>query len=307
MEKNNEVTRPDRKLKLGIVGLGFVGKAVQTAFMTETVDQFIVDPKYYNHTLHDLTKFEPSITFVCLPTPSRADGSINYDLVDEAVRHIINNSESFIVIKSTITPDIVEKLTRLDSRIVYEPEFLTEANATMDFLYPPFKILGHIDTGAKSYLDTVYGIHSRCAGSKTIGMTPVQASFFKYAINNFLALKVIYFNQLKSVAKKFNVDYNQLYKILPVDRRVGHSHLMQPGPDGKEGFGGSCFPKDLNAFIHFAKSIGEEPKLLEMVKSINDDLRSQYELSEREIEQNVNYGQTKKELKDKDNGSTSEV
>ena len=81
---------------------------------------------------------------------------------------------------------------------------------------------------------------------------------------------------------------------------------MQPGMDNREGFGGACFPKDMNAWINFCERLGDvDPSLMKHARDVNNELRSQYELSEREEEQNVNYGQTKKELKDKDNGSSS--
>ena len=113
-------------------------------------------------------------------------------------------------------------------------------------------------------------------------------------------------DQLKQLMDNTYGSYNQLQKSLMADTRMGNSHFKIPGPDGREGFGGACFPKDVNAFISYAKSNGVDLSLLKETTAVNNEIRSQYELNEREKEQNVNYGQAKKELKDKNNGSSKQ-
>jgi len=99
-----------------------------------------------------------------------------------------------------------------------------------------------------------------------------------------------------------------LSRTLPADGRMGHTHMKIPGPDGKEGFGGACFPKDLSAFINFVeRKTSVDPTLLKATKLFNDEIRSQYDLDKREKEQNVNYGQAKEEQQDKNDGSPSNV
>ena len=304
--KESGIARPpeSQNIRMGIVGLGFVGKAVEYAFSTKYVEKFIVDPKFNNNTLQDLLDFQPVVTWVCLPTPSKEDGSIDASVVETTVKNLISGSQSFIVIKSTCTPDVIEKLTRLDRRVVYEPEFLTEANAIMDYLSPRFRIVGCVEQSAFNYIQGLYNMFSLCDSTRMSQMTPVEAAFFKYAINTFLAMKITFMNQLKTVVDSYGGSYNQLSKALPMDPRIGHTHMKIPGTDGKEGFGGACFPKDLNAFIQFAEDHANvDPALLKSVRDINNNIRSQYELGDREKEQNVNYGQAKEELKDKDNGS----
>jgi len=296
--------RKMEKLKIGIVGHGFVGKAVDYAFSTPNVKKFIVDP-LYNTTLADLAEFQPQITFICAPTPSRDDGSVDTSIVDEAVMKLINTTQSFIAIKSTITPDAAERLTRFDSRVVYNPEFLTEANPKMDFVNQQFNVMGITEQGAGQYLEGIYNNFSLCNPAQTIMVSPVEASLFKYAVNTYLATKVTFFNQLKQICDDYGANFNMLSRALPIDHRIGQSHMKIPGPDGKAGFGGSCFPKDLNAFIKFAeKETSVDPTIWKEVRKVNNEIRSQYELSDREIAQNVNYGQTKKEQQDQDNGSS---
>jgi len=302
------VRRREQRFKLGIVGFGFVGKAVDYIFSTDMTDKFVVDPKYNDNTLNDLCDWQPQCVFICLPTPSKDDGSIDSKNIDEAVMRLVNQTDAFIVIKSTVTPDIIDRLSRIDGRIVYEPEFLTEANAKMDMLHARFRIVGVQQQEASQHLEGLYNYFSIADPAQMIPMSPVEASFYKYAMNNFLAMKISFLNQLKAVMDEYGGSYNQLSRTLGADGRMGHSHMKIPGPDGKEGFGGACFPKDLSAFINFVeKKTSVDPTLLKTTKLFNDTVRSQYELDDREKEQNVNYGQTKKEQQDTDNGSPSSV
>lgn len=297
------VKRREHKLKMGIIGHGFVGKAVDHAFSTGNVEKMVVDPKYSQTTLKDLCDWEPNITFICLPTPSADDGSVDTKNIDEAVMRLINLTDSFIVIKSTIPPNVIDRLSRIDTRIVYEPEFLTEANFKADMLDARFRVFGIQDQNAGQYLEGVYNAFSLCSPAQCLMMAPVEAAFFKYAVNNFLAMKIIFMNQLKAVMDEYGGNYTSLSRALMADQRLGYSHMRIPGTDGKPGFGGSCFPKDLNGFINFMeKETSVDPQLLKVVRSINNEIRSKYPLSEREKEQNVNYGQTKEEQQDQDNG-----
>lgn len=296
---SNNVTelpvRRQQKFKLGIVGFGFVGQAVEYGFSTPDCEKMIVDPKYNSNSLSDLSGWGPNITFLCLPTPSNDDGTINADLVEEAVRHLLQESDSFIVIKSTVTPDIVDKLTSLDGRIAYCPEFLTEGNAKMDFVNPPFHIFGVNNQEAGQYLESIYGAMSICNPCANIQVSAVEASYLKYMINSFLAMKVSFFNEMYDMVEKFGGSWNQVSKSIGADQRIGHSHMKIPGPDGKRGFGGACFPKDVSAIVKFAESQDVDLSILKTVLESNNKLRSQYDMDEREVANNVNYGKTKKE------------
>ena len=299
------VRRREHKLKLGIIGFGYVGKAVDYIFSTDMVDKFVVDPKYNENTLQDLCEWQPNCVFICLPTPSKDDGSIDSKAIDEAVMRLVNQTDAFIVIKSTVTPDVIDRLSRIDGRIVYNPEFLTEGNAKVDMLEARYRVVGVQQQEAGSHLEGLYNFFSIANPAQMITMSPVEASFFKYAVNNFLAMKVTFMNQLKEVMDDFGGSYNQLSRALMADQRLGYSHMKIPGHDGKKGFGGACFPKDLSAFISFAdRKTGVDLELLKTVRSVNNEIRSQYELDDREKANNVDYGQTKEEQQDQDNGDS---
>lgn len=299
------VKRREHRFKLGIIGHGFVGKAVDYIFSTPMVDKFVVDPKYTENTIKDLCEWEPNCVFICAPTPSKDDGSVDSSIVDEAVMKLVNQTDAFIVIRSTLTPDVVDRLSRIDGRIVYHPEFLTEANAKMDMLEARFRVVGVQQQEAAQHLEGLYNYFSIANPAQMITMSPVEAAFFKYTVNSFLSMKITFMNQLKKVMDDYGGSYNQLSRALMADHRIGHSHMKIPGPDGKEGFGGACFPKDLAAFISFVDNKTDvDFDLLKTVKKVNDGIRSQYEIDDREKEQNVNYGQAKNKQQDKNNTST---
>lgn len=275
------------KTKIAIVGYGFVGKAVEFGFRNQTNDIMIVDPYKGHCNIDDLISFDPEFVFICVPTPMNNDGSINSCIISGVV-NALGSIEATIIIKSTITPSVVQEICK-DARFVYNPEFLTERNAFEDFLSPDFHVLGGSTDSVEKVRD-LYTYNSNCNPAPFHYMTPVEASLVKYGINSFLALKVVWFNQWKDLAESLGARYNVISKSIGEDDRIGHSHTKVPGPDGKKGFGGSCFPKDTAAIANFSRSNGIELSILEEAILVNSRYRSLYDLDEREKEQNIRYG-----------------
>lgn len=272
-------------MKMTIVGHGFVGKAVDYGFSHTGIEKTIVDP-LYNLTLDDVT-LEEDVTFVCVPTPMGENGEIDCSIVIDTVKKLKQRRSGIIVIKSTVTPDVVEKMCRGSNghRVVYNPEFLTEKNACEDFVNPSMHIFG----GKNDYthrLEELYINYSICKPCPVYHMPATDASFVKYGINCFLASKVLWMNQFYDVVEKFGGNYGIISNAIGTDPRIGRSHISVPGFDGKRGYGGACFPKDTAAFANFAKSFS----VLEKVIEENNNYRKDYDKDERELAQNVNYG-----------------
>ena len=279
------------KLKIGIIGYGFVGQAVQYSFMTQNVETFIVDPKYDDNTLDDLVEWNPGLIFVCLPTPSNNDGSIDASLVRDTVKNLKSRLNTFIIIKSTITPKIVSEITSQEFNIAYVPEFLSEGNAKFDMVNSDFMVIGTNFDTAYDQVINYYEKYSMCKkGINYINVTPTEASFVKYTINTFLAMKTAYFNELYYLADSVDVNYQNILKGVLADSRIGSSHTKIPGPDGKFGFGGACFPKDLNAFIDYSDD-KSKLTILKGVRTSNNRIRSQYETDDREKANNIKFKQ----------------
>lgn len=284
------MTESVEKIKIGIVGHGFVGQAVDYAFTHPHVEKFYVDPKY-DTTIDDLVKWKPNVTFICAPTPMSDDGNIDASIVNDAVLKLVQHTSSGVAIKSTMTPNSLKNLMvtvyfkEASDRVVYNPEFLTENSAKEQFIHAPFHVFGG-SPEATDALIWVYTMFSMCSMEKVFKTAPVEAAFIKYAINSFLATKVTFFNQLYDASMEMNASFNNIISGLELDPRIGKSHMRVPGYDGKRGFGGACFPKDISALVREFKGF----TLLEEVVKINNDYRSQYELDEREKSNNVSYG-----------------
>lgn len=247
--------------KIGVVGKGFVGGAVVNGF--SGVDGFDVkvydkDPSKSINTLDEVVNHSDYI-FVSVPTPSNNDGSINLEILFNCISEIektLKDNNPIILIRSTIVPGTSQEIQNRYKKLnfVFNPEFLTEKNANDDFLNQSRFVIGG-DRLNTEKVATLY--KERFGESSEIIMTDFQtAELTKYVCNLFFATKVSFLNEMKLLADKIDVDWLTLVNGFTKDSRVGESHNDVPGHDGKLGFGGSCFPKDTLALIHFSKQIG---------------------------------------------------
>ena len=147
---------------------------------------------------------------------------------------------------------------------------MTEANSIEDFKNQNRIILG----GPRPATTKVIRIFKKAFPRVNIIKTgSTIAEMVKYFTNCFLATQVSFANDMYDICGGLGIDYDKVLEYSLHDNRIGNTHLEVPGPDGDRGFGGHCFPKDLNALIKLAESIGLEPQILECVKSTNDNVR----------------------------------
>jgi nucleotide sugar dehydrogenase len=248
--------------KIGIIGRGFVGSAVEFGFSAQTgcdaeVRVYDKDPSKSIHTLTD-TVNKSDFIFLSVPTPSNPDGSMHLGILESALQDIesVNKrSNNIVLIRSTIIPGTTKKLQNKFKKLnlVFNPEFLTERSAKFDFINQARFILG----GRKKYTRMVADLYKWRFGEATpcIETNFETAELVKYMNNCFFATKVSFLNEMKQVADKAGVDWDLAVEGFVRDGRIGHSHLSVPGPDGKFGFGGSCFPKDIQAMINFGDEL----------------------------------------------------
>ena len=174
---------------------------------------------------------------------------------------------------------------------IYNPEFLREKHANEDFINSELILFGG-EKNLTNRLAEFYKNHTNCV-NKTYQQTDlVSASLIKYSINSFLSNKVIFFNELYNVFEESGSkdSWDNILRIISFDKRIGASHMQVPGHDGKFGFGGPCLPKDCRALFTYSKDINKPMTLLKQVIEINNSIRDGYkDLSDREIDQNVNY------------------
>jgi len=261
---------------IGIVGQGYVGTAIKEGFQQHyevaTYDKY--DEEKSTANLWTLT-LRSNVIFVCVPTPMNTDGTCHTDIVESVVKEIDDcnhKHKPIVVIKSTVPPGTTDRLHKKYKNIdvIFNPEFLTEANFLEDFKNQSRIILGGVRRGT-NLLRQVYSKvfpHATIVktGSKTAEMT-------KYFINSFLATKVSFANEMKILCDSIDIDYDKVVEYSTYDERLGKSHWAVPGPDGELGFGGHCLPKDLNALISVAHELGVVTEVLEAVIETNDRVR----------------------------------
>lgn len=252
-------------LKLGIIGCGFVGGSVNKGF-NKNVEKYIVDPKIKDSiSLDELISAEPSITFICLPTPQQdTHQDVDISIVREELSKLdILEYKGIVVVKSTITPYYLTKFKKeFKLRIVYNPEFLRESNADYDFINPEMQILGGKWRDCE-VVEKAYVRHSSVKVVPTFKTDLITASLLKYTVNSWLATKVAFFNELHELFLQSGSasSWEQFTDMLRRDQRIGDSHMQVPGLDGEFGFGGTCFPKDTNALLYYAKLTAERNPL----------------------------------------------
>ena len=277
--------------RIGIVGRGFVGSAVQFGFSPNVgcdaeVRVYDVDPNKSTHTLEE-TINKSDFVFLSVPTPSNKDGSINIDILDDALNNINEVSEcrNAILVRSTVTPGTTQKLQMkyIDLNLLFNPEYLTERNAKFDFINQSRFIIGSGEaTISKMYSENLADLfRDRFGESTSILETNYEtAEMIKYMNNCFFVTKVSFMNEMYKVAEKSNVDWKQAVSGFVTDGRIGHTHLDVPGPDGKFGFGGSCFPKDIKAMIKHADGIGVDVNVLKAAWETNLQVRPEKDWEE---------------------------
>ena len=260
------------KQSIGIIGQGFVGNAIYQKFKNYfSVLTYDLDKsKRTTETLVEVVKAS-NVVFVCVPTPmKRSDGSCDISIVHSVLKEINSiDKDVVVVIKSTIPPTTTEKFNNefKNITIVFNPEFLTEANAVQDSKI----ILGGPRNGT-TLLKQIYGLVFPSTPIIKTGST--HAEMVKYFTNTFLATKVSFANEMYEICNKLDLDYDKVIEYATYDARLGKSHWSVPGPDGDLGFGGHCFPKDLSAILRLAEDLGTTHNVLSATDQTNNKVRT---------------------------------
>lgn len=299
-------------MKLAIIGAGYVGLVTAACFAEMGNDVICVDADeskiailkagripIYEPGLEDFIKRncqenrlsfttdlatavkESLIIFIAVGTPQDRDGSADLSMVLQVAGDIgrLMNGYKVIVEKSTVPVGTAAKVRRviaeelqkrgeaLEFDVVSNPEFLKEGTALDDFMKPDRIVAGCDDPRVAELMKELYGPFVR-TNHPIIIMDVVSAELTKYAANAFLATKISFINELANICARTGADIGMIRQGIGSDPRVGNLFLF-PGL----GYGGSCFPKDMQALIHTANSSNYRPRLLEAAEAINLDQR----------------------------------
>lgn len=305
------------KKSIACIGQGFVGGSLTTVFSEHGFDVYTYDklgkqaPGSHElsktWTLAGMVDYAENVSsskgekftgvyFVCLPTPMHEDGSADLSIVEGVLNELASiPGERIAVIKSTIPPGSTEKWNKKYSEaglhVIFNPEFLTEANALDDMRNQNRIVLG----GPRPWINVVKQIFGTAFPKVPIIKTSsTTAEMVKYLTNNFLTVKVAFANEMSQVCEALDksgldVDYDKVVEYARYDKRLGESHWAVPGPDGHKGYGGSCFVKDINAMIKIADDLSVETPVLDGSWKKNLEVRP-----ERDWEQLIGRAVSKK-------------
>jgi UDPglucose 6-dehydrogenase len=257
--------------KIGIIGHGFVGSAIANALEMDA-ELFVMDPaKGHNATYQDLMKC--SGIFVCVPTPQDDDGTCDTSILSGILHDLHSRGYTGVIIsKCTAPPDWYEAQNIQHPNLIHAPEFLTAAHAVKDYANGEFAFIGGRVSAYVKEADRIIQLSQKNL-KRIQHCTIAEAAMAKYAINTFMATKVIFMNELEALCSKTGVDFNQVAYMVIQDRRIGSSHMQVPGPDGNYGFGGACFPKDTSALLKYAEKHGVVMNVLDAAVKKNTLLR----------------------------------
>ena len=281
---------------VNVLGYGFVGGAMGHLCKENNVKFCVYDIVKKDESsalqtfssLSDIVGFsekrnETNIYFICVPTPSNAEGQCDTSIVENVITNLnsLVTKKSIIIIKSTVQPGTTRKFTNKTNtllNIVFCPEFLTEKNFKSDMYNADFVLLGFNNLENKELLTTTSNIMKLLYKHKTVDVyhrSYEECEMFKYTINVYLSVKVWYFNEIYELCGKFGIDYSQFRQdLLPLEPRIGMSHTVVPGDHGR-GFSGSCLPKETRGMKFLQGSLGIPNKVLDEILKRNSQLRNE--------------------------------
>ncbi|MEN9625756.1 MAG: hypothetical protein RL557_84 [archaeon] len=261
-------------MKIGIIGAGVVGgitgKILATKHEVSYYDKFKSE-------FHDITKVAAAeIIFICVSTPMKPSGEMDYSAIHNSLEYLLQNiqrdpRDTIVIIRSTAVSGTTDALAKkFPFQFAFNPEFLREKHAEEDMKNTSRIVIG---ANNKQVNDKVVAMYKELFPNATYLSTDIKtAEMIKYAANVFLASQIAIANELFGICTAVGVDYNTVKDAILHDDRIG-KNIQVPGHDGDFGFGGKCFPKDLNGLMYLARNHHYRPYLLEEVWRLNSSVR----------------------------------
>lgn len=252
-------------MHIGILGVGMVGKALRHGFLRIGHRVSVYDTNMPETSLKDVLGTE--VLFVSVPTPQKKNGSCDVSIVEDVIGQIAKAKyKGLVVIKSTVEPGTTDLLHKKHKnlRLAFCPEFLREKASYTDFVEQHDVCI--IGAYSEKDYELVRRAHDPLPQSYAF-LTPYEAEFTKYFSNVFNALRITFANQFYEVCKAAGVDYQKIKNAVVKRRNIPNFYL--DCNENFRGFGGSCLPKDTEAFAAFVKKLGVDTKLFQQILDEN--------------------------------------
>jgi nucleotide sugar dehydrogenase len=252
-------------MNIGIIGNGYVGKATKLLGCKDEANDLddnlvlVYDIDESKRVPSDLKMSDLQmcdVVFVCVPTPALPDGTCDTRAVETVVGDLKDLDITSIVIRSTVPVGTCERLG-----VAFMPEFLTEKKWENDVRNTKEWIIGCDHKDDKLFKAVMKRIfitakrNNRISGANFVWASTKEAEAAKLVRNAFLATKVSFCNEIYDWCSELDINYDAVGQLMGMDKRIGESHTSVPGPDGKKGYGGTCFPKDMNSLLNQIKSV----------------------------------------------------
>jgi UDPglucose 6-dehydrogenase len=265
---------------IGVVGCGFVGGAIAKGFQhyADEVRAYDIDESKATHSFEDTVKCD--VVFVCLPTPMKSvtGAECNLSIIEGFFAQAKDlNPTGVFVIKSTVPVGTTQRMNKEfpSLNIVHSPEFLTARTANIDFITPSRNIVGGYDEKSVKIVADIF--KERFSGVPCYTMTAKESELVKYICNCFYATKIMFFNEMLLLSEKMRLNWDNIMDGVLSSGWISHMHTDVPGHDGQRGYGGTCFPKDINAMIAVMEEEGIDPKVLKAVWEQNLEVREDWD------------------------------
>jgi UDPglucose 6-dehydrogenase len=253
-------------MKIGVVGIGFVGKAVARGLaLNAEVKTWDIDDRKTSHPLEEVVSSD--YCFVCLPTPmdDAEGGRCDLSIIDGFFKKVseMGVGQTVFIIKSTVPIGTTQRISsEFGVMVLHNPEFLTARCSLLDYVTPARTIIGYPEDMKYTAKHLSMFMEDRFPGVPCHVMTSNESEAVKYMANAFFATKVSFFNEMALLADKMGMNWDSVLEGVISDGRIAKSHTDVPGHDGKLGYGGTCFPKDINALMRTFEDNGLDPKIL---------------------------------------------
>jgi UDPglucose 6-dehydrogenase len=268
--------------KVGIIGNGFVGSAIASGFTLHAdVRIYDADERRSTHTFEEVIN-DSEFVFVSVPTPMNIGqgGEIDLSILDQVLQQIEETNQrtdNIIIVKSTAVPGTTLKYINKHPKlnIVFNPEFLTERTARLDFINTARIVIGAENKELSARVTELY--RDRFTATQIIETDTQSAEFIKYMCNCFFSVKVSFMNEMYEMANHKGLNWQSVMTGFLSDGRIGNSHTDVPGHDGSLGYGGKCFPKDINGFIKYFEDNDVKPTVMSASWKKNLEVRQNHD------------------------------